>query len=149
MLRRVTHKKASSASQSSFCYFGTLPYSALVNSVFTNTFKKIGLNLTFVYKYTICMACRFHFPIRKYDFKTGLSVITHVPYIDSTHQTFRAREAPLLCGRSLLHELLFFVTKLSPSFILLSLLIVLYRQYVFKCTIYIYLFSLPLHAHTM
>ena len=57
--------------------------------------------------------------------------------------------APLLCGRSLLHELLFFVTKLSPSFILLSLLIVLYRQYVFKCTIYIFIFTAVARTHNV
>ena len=68
MLRHVTHKKASCASQSSFCNCGTLQYSALVNSVLINL-KKFGLNLTFAYKYTSCMAWRFHFPIRKYDFK--------------------------------------------------------------------------------
>ena len=28
-----------------------------------------GLNLTFVYNYTICMAWRFHFPVREHDFK--------------------------------------------------------------------------------
>ena len=45
-------------------------YSALVNSVFVLiNFLFFGINLTFVYKYTICMAWRFHFPIRKYDFK--------------------------------------------------------------------------------
>ena len=57
-------------------YCGTLQYSALVNSVFTNTFNfGFGLTLTFVYKHTICMAWRFPFPPRKYDFKSvSLSV---------------------------------------------------------------------------
>ena len=68
MLLRVTYD----AQEAFLCvtsYCGTLQYSALVNSVFTNTLKKkFGLTLTFVYKYTICMAWRFHFPPRKYDF---------------------------------------------------------------------------------
>ena len=43
-------------------------YSALVNSVFLLIrLLFFGLTLTFVYKYTICMAWRFHFPPRKYD----------------------------------------------------------------------------------
>ena len=44
-------------------------YSALVTSVFLQIIFFFVLNLTFVYEYTICMAWRFHFPIRKYDFK--------------------------------------------------------------------------------
>ena len=32
-----------------------------------NTF--FGLNLTLVYTFPMCMAWRFHFPIRNYDFK--------------------------------------------------------------------------------
>ena len=53
-----------------FCYCGTLQYSALVNSAFTNKFNIFfGLNLMFVYKYTICIAWRFHFPLRKEHFK--------------------------------------------------------------------------------
>ena len=37
-----------------------------------NTF--VGLNLSLVYTSPMCMAWRFHFPIRKYDFKyyTGM-----------------------------------------------------------------------------
>ena len=50
---------------------GMIQYSALVYSVFfnnkCNTF--FGLNLTLVYSFPMCMAWRFHFPIRNYDFK--------------------------------------------------------------------------------
>ena len=44
---------------------------------FNNTFNTFfGLNLTLVYTFPMCMAWRFHFPIRNYDF----NVITHRPY---------------------------------------------------------------------
>ena len=53
-----------------FRWCGMIQYSALVNSFFNNTFNTFfGLNLTFVYTFHMCMAWRFHFPIRKYDFK--------------------------------------------------------------------------------
>ena len=40
---------------------------------FNNKFNTFfGLNLTLVYKLPMCMACRFHFPIRKYDFKFNI-----------------------------------------------------------------------------
>ena len=49
---------------------GMIQYSALVNSVFNNKFNTFfGLNLTLVYTFPMCMAWRFHFPIRNYDFK--------------------------------------------------------------------------------
>ena len=70
MLLRVTYD----AQEGFLCgisYCGTLQYSALVNSVFLLIhFFFFGLTLTFVYKYTICMAWRFHLPPCKYDFKT-------------------------------------------------------------------------------
>ena len=40
-----------------------------------------GLNLTLVYTFPMCMAWRFHFPIRKYDFKT----YTYFPELCSCH----------------------------------------------------------------
>ena len=37
---------------------------------FNNKFNTFfGLNLTLVYTFPMCMAWRFHFPIRNYDFK--------------------------------------------------------------------------------
>ena len=37
---------------------------------FNNKFNTFfGLNLTLVYTFPMCMAWRFHFPIRSYDFK--------------------------------------------------------------------------------
>ena len=55
----MTHKKASCASQSSFCYCGTLQYSALVNRFFLLVnLIFVCLNLTFGYEYTICMAVK-------------------------------------------------------------------------------------------
>ena len=54
-----------------FRWCGMIQYSALINGVFfnnkCNTF--FGLNLTLVYTFPMCMAWRFHFPIRNYDFK--------------------------------------------------------------------------------
>ena len=56
---------------------GMIQYSALVNSVFfnnkCNTF--FGLNLTLVYTFPMCMAWRFHFPIRNYDFNKHNNLI--------------------------------------------------------------------------
>ena len=41
---------------------------------FNNKFNTFfGLNLTLVYTFPMCMAWRFHFPIRNYDFKQRLS----------------------------------------------------------------------------
>ena len=53
-----------------FRWCGMIQYSALVNSDFNNKFNTFfGLNLTLVYTFPMCMAWRFHFPIRNYDFK--------------------------------------------------------------------------------
>ena len=41
---------------------------------FNNKFSTFfGLNLTLVYTFPMCMAWRFHFPIRNYDFKSSKS----------------------------------------------------------------------------
>ena len=42
---------------------------------FNNEFNTFfGLNLTLVYTFPMCMAWRFQFPIRKYDFKIGVEI---------------------------------------------------------------------------
>ena len=57
---------------------------------FTNKFNFVfGLNLTFVYKYTICMAWRFHFPIRKYDFKVYSSA-PNIGFFSCHHRHYSA-----------------------------------------------------------
>ena len=43
---------------------------------FNNKFNTFfGLNLTLVYTFPMCMAWRFHFPIRNYDFKSSVLVM--------------------------------------------------------------------------
>ena len=51
---------------------------------FNNKFNIVfGLNLTLVYTFPMCMAWRFHFPIRNYDFK-ALPHVTISSPISST-----------------------------------------------------------------
>ena len=52
---------------------------------FNNKFNTFfGLNLTLVYTLPMCMAWRFHFPIRNYDFNTTSASAALVPHELST-----------------------------------------------------------------
>ena len=54
--------------------------SALVIVFFNNKFNTFfGLNLTLVYTFPMCMAWRFHFPIRNYDFKYLTEYVSTIP----------------------------------------------------------------------
>ena len=49
------------------------PYGPEIKHYYYNKFNIFfGLNLTLVYTFPMCMAWRFQFPIRNYDFKTHL-----------------------------------------------------------------------------
>ena len=51
---------------------------------FNNKFNTFfGLNLTLVYTFPMCMAWRFHFPIRNYDFKDIDSLLPKVHVLSS------------------------------------------------------------------
>ena len=64
------------------CWCGMIQYSALVNRFFNIKFNIFfGLNLTLVYTFPMCMAWRFHFPIRNYDFKYIMSHHNNVMFL--------------------------------------------------------------------
>ena len=59
-----------------------------------NTF--FGLNLTLVYTFPMCMAWRFHFPIRNYDFKANTKV-EGTSIVDEQYAEAFAKAYELLC----------------------------------------------------